>query len=460
MTIFLPLAFFIPFVSAAGAGITPVCFDSGTRVVREVAAALTGRGESILECYPPVSKPFLWLLHLLPENLRIAGIEWGSSVSVGVPPGRLAEFDAMSLPQWCRSQYPDGREYKAIVIGSPNGGVAHLAALLHAPFLTASFLLAVRHPTIDPEDIDAYYAAGERLAAEILAGSKRTGFEVINHYDPLHDRALIKYVNFLRIKLLKLPQAYQDFILQNLAPDGKIVLIDCSYQWPQYIVGERSYLQVGGLGAIPAGEYLNRFVLDLPVEERRESEWGCPPEFACAVKDFAKRHGIDVIEVSYDHPQGYSLLSYRAYLAAGARKQEIMFDCFNYQNPLTNIQTGIPALWLPFNTEDSLAFARSFLSGKRFERIYLALLPSFAGSPDTASIGEWEKLLSPHGDLTIIDVDPHTFPADPLAPFRFVAGMKRLREERHRSPSIELSLATLAALLHPNPPPAPSAPRP
>lgn len=461
MTIFLPLAFFIPLVSATGKGITPACFDSGTRVVREVAEALTEKGKSILECYPPGSKLFLWLLHLFPEDLRIAGIEWGSSVSVGEPPKKLADFDAMRLPQWCLSQYHADHKYKAIVIGSPNGGVAHLAALLRAPFLTASFVLAIRHPAMNPDDVETYYATGEKLAAEILAKSETTGFEVINHYDPLHDRSLVKYVNFLRIKLLELPKVYRNFILQNLAPDGKIILIDCSYPWPQYIVGERSYLQVGGLGEIPPREYLNRFVLDLPVEERRESEWGCPQGFACSVKDFAERHGIDVIEISYDHPQGYGLLAYRAYLACeGARRDELLLDCFNYQNPLTNIQTGIPALWLPFNTRDGLAFAKGFLIGKKFERIYLALLPSFARSPDTASIGDWENLLSSHGSLTLIGVDPHTFPADPLAPFRFAAGMKQLQEAKHGSRLLKISPTTLAELLDQKSTPVPSGVRP
>ena len=60
-----------------GTGITPVCFDSGTRVVQEVAEALTGQGKSVLNCYPQGSDLFLGLLSLLPDNLRIAGIEWG-----------------------------------------------------------------------------------------------------------------------------------------------------------------------------------------------------------------------------------------------------------------------------------------------------------------------------------------------------------------------------------------------
>jgi hypothetical protein len=68
-------------VRAIGVGVER--FDSGTRVVREVAEALTGRGRSILECYPPGSALYLWFLSLLPEELRIAGIEWGMALGGG-----------------------------------------------------------------------------------------------------------------------------------------------------------------------------------------------------------------------------------------------------------------------------------------------------------------------------------------------------------------------------------------
>lgn len=424
-------------------------FDSGTRVVREIAEALTGQGKSILECYPPGSGLFLWLLSLLPENLRIAGIEWGMSLSVGHKPEELVGFDVSSLVEWCASQYPDtDHGYQAIMVGSPNGGIAHLAALLRAPFLTTSFGLTFRHPPIEPDQLEAYCESGEELAATILSGNPDEEIEVVNHYDPLHDRSLVRYVNFLRIKLLELPEAYQEFILGNLAPGGKIILINCHYQWPQYVVAERSFLQVGGLGGISPQEYLERWPLDLPLKERRESEWGCPGEFATAVKAFAEDHGIKVIKIDFDHPQEYGLLAYRAYLACeGARREEVLFDCFNHQNPRTNIQTGIPGLWLPFNTEDCRAFARGFLEGKEFERIYLTLLPSFAHSPDTATLESWRELLSHHGELELLGINPRTFPTDPLAPFRFVGKLRGLRKKYRLSRPLELKLSTLEGLL-------------
>lgn len=432
-------------------------FDSGTRVVREVAEALTGRGRSILECYPPGSELYLWLLSLLPEGLRIAGVEWGMAIGVGNSPKQLEGFSVDSLCEWCLRQYPVREKgYKAIVVGSPNGGIAHLAALLRAPFLTSSFGVSFSRPPIEADDLESYRGIGRGLAETILRkeeveGGENLDFEVINHYDPLHDRNLVKYVNRIRIKLLGLPRAYQDFILENLAPQGKIILINCGYRWPQFVEGERSFLQIGGLGGVSPQEYLDRFGSDLPIEldpkERRESEWGCPEEFASSVKEFATQQGIELLELLFDHPQEYSLLAYRAYLECkGSRREEVLLDSFNHQNPRTNVQTGIPALWLPFNTEDSLAFAGEFLKGKEFRRIYLTVLPSFAGSPDTPAIERWIELTSKHGDLELLGISPRLFPADTLAPFRLAAQLQRLRQ-RYRLPRpLELDFLTLERL--------------
>jgi len=450
----------------AGCAIYPLCaaqaqnqrvsiavegFDSGTRVVREVAEALSGNGNSILECYPLGSRLFLGLLSLLPESAKIAAIEWGMRLSVGNFPKRLEGFGVNSLSGWCVGQYPTtDRSYEAIVIGSPNGGIAHLAALLHAPFLTTSFGLTFRHPPMEADALESYHRTGKALAETLLSQREGESFEVISHYDAVHDRSLVKFVNFLRIKLLALPESYQEFILSNLSPGGKLVLVNCSYSWPQYRIAERSFLQVGGLGGISPEAYLERWPLDLPIETRRESEWGCPEAFAEAVMDFAAEHGLEVLELQFDHPQSYSLLAYNAYLASvDSRQDEILFDCFNHQNPRTNIETGFPGLWLPFNTEDGLAFAREFLQGKTFDRIYFTLLPSFAGSPDTAELNDWIELLSQHGELELLGINPRAFPADPLAPFRFASDMKDLRQRYKVSTSLKLDLSTLEQLLSP-----------
>ena len=423
-------------------------FDSGTRVVREVAEALTGEGRSILECYPWGSRTFLGLVSLFPPETRIGFIEWGMRLSVGHDARDAGRVDLDSLMRWCIDQYPAGRQYDAIVVGSPNGAVAHLAAMLGAPLLTTSFGLTFRHPTIDADDHLAYLESSRAVIDSILAANEDDDVELIAHYDPLHDRSLVKVVDFVRVKLRDLPACYRGFIDRHLAPDGRLILIDCAYSWPQYELRDRAYLQIGGLGGFVPETFVERWPLGLPLSTRRESEWGCPERFAQSVRRFASNRGTDVLEIRYDHPWDYSLLAYDAYLACGGvRSDRLLIDCFNHLNPRTNVETGIPGLWLPFNTEEGLAFVEEALHGKTFDWIGFALLPSFAESPDTAPLAPWIDLLGRFRSVELFGIDPRLYPADPVAPFWFAHRMAELREELRLDRPLQLSTTTLKWLV-------------
>ena len=432
-----------------------VPFDSGTRVVREVAEALSGDGRSILECYPWGSRAFLGLLSLLPEAWRIAGIEWGMRLSLGHPPSKAADVRIDDLAAWCVGQYEsealDDRAFDAIVVGSPNGAVAHLAALLGAPFLTTSFGIAFRHPTIDADEVAATRRTAGAAANAIVGANPEAAFEIVCHVDPLHDRSIVRFADFVRIKLHDLPDAYRRFITERLAPGGRLILVDCAYEWPQYRLADRITLQVGGLGDVPPEEYLARWPIDAAIEVRRESEWGCPETFAEAVRTFATAEGVDAIALSFDRPWDVSLLAYDAYLACdGVRSEELLIDCFNHQNPRTHVETGIPALWLPFHTTDGLRAVGAFLDGRSFDTIRFTLLPSFVDSPDASRLDSWSTLLGRHGSVEPLGVRADRYPADVLAPFRFVDAMSDLREAEALSTPLRLDLDAFARLVDAN----------
>ena len=435
-------------LSCGGSAPAVESFDSGTRVVREVAEALSGEGRSILECYPWGSRAFLGIVSLFPDATRIALIEWGMRQSVGHPARHAARVDVDALTRWCLAQYPDDRRYDAIVVGSPNGAVAHLAALLDAPFLTTSFGLTFRHPPIVADDMAAYLESAGPVVDAIRNANPDDGYELIVHYDPLHDRSLVEVATFVRIKLTALPAAYVGFIAKHLAPGGRLILIDCTYPWPQSVLGENAFLQIGGLGGIAPEAYLERWPIERSVAVRRESEWGCPEGFAESVIQWAGRQGHDVLGVRFDHPWTYSLLAHDAYLACdGAHARQLLIDCFNHLNPRTNLATGIPALWLPFNTTEGPALVEAALSESSFERIRFAPLPSFADSPDTAPLALWYDLLGRYGPVELLGVDADLYPADPLAPFRFVDRMRALRRDLARARPLRLDVEKLASLV-------------
>ncbi len=219
---------------------------------------------------------------------------------------------------------------------------------------------------------------------------------------------------------------------------GRLILIECAYPWLQYRIEQRSFFQVGGLGGVSPEEFLGQWKLELPLEERPESEWGCPSRLVDDVRRFAQKRGFDLLHLRFDHPEWYSYLAYRAYLAAGAREGELMLDCFTYISPYTNVTTRIPALWLPFNTADSLEFARRILDGRHFQRIYLTLVPSFARCRDTAPLSRWQRLLQDKGPVELLGIDPGCYPADPLAPFAYSEKLRRLRRRQPPGPRLRL----------------------
>jgi len=428
--------------------VTVVSFDSGTRVVREIAEALSGEGCSILEAYPRGSEIFLGLVSLLPEGSRIAMIEWGMRRSLGHHPGRAADVSVDALAKWCVAQYAGDKRYPVILLGSPNGAVAHLGALLGAPLLTTSFGLTFRHPPIDPDDLASYRETSLAAAERIVESNPGGGYEIVCHYDPVHDRSMVQAADFVRIKLHDLPDAYRGFIRDRLAPGGTLVTVDCAYRWPQIALAERIFLQIGGLGAIDPAEYLEEWAPTASVEIRRESEWGCPEPFAQAVIDCAEELAIDWFEIARDHPAEYSLLAYEAYLSCDdVRPNAVLVDSFNHQNPRTNLVTGIPGLWLPFNTADGLDLVSRAWSGKDVDAIYFAPLPSFAGSPDTVTIEAWEEHLAFHGTIEWIGIRPDKHPADPLAPYRLARAMKSLRATYGQETPLHLPVEMLKRVL-------------
>ncbi|MEW6202135.1 MAG: hypothetical protein AB1546_09180, partial [bacterium] len=139
------------------------------------------------------------VIQLVEASLRLEGVRKRDAAKIKVD----------EVCQQLANHYDRSRKFNYIIVGAPNGGIAHLCAILNAPFLPAYFLYSFRDLT-DADDTVAYQQHGEKIADIILKNNPH--IRIINHYDPVHDRFLIKYVNHIRVKLLAIPQPYQQFI--------------------------------------------------------------------------------------------------------------------------------------------------------------------------------------------------------------------------------------------------------
>jgi len=418
-------------------GPLPETTDSSAVCVKSVAAAL--RGEH-LQNYP-ANRPMTFLAGLVSAlGQRAACWTVERAISRGGQDPALADrLTTADLACWAVSLYENlAGPWDAVILGAPNGGVAHLATALGAPFLSQHFLISFRDHT-HADDIATYRAHGDALAAPILA--RNPDLAVVNHYDPLHDRFLVKYVNHIRLKLLTLPAAYQEFIRTRLRPGGTLIFIDCRYPWLQYRLGDRHTFQVGGLGAVSDSEFLegrpefealqraerSPFVggwrLDEPLEVGPESEWGTLPPLRQAVEEFAAAGGYRFLALEGDSPEWFAGLAFRAHRRLSEKEgrppQGLFVDCFTQVDPVACRQSRLWPFWLPFNCADSLEFLCRWRSAfPPGTPVLLAPLPSFAPAFDTVPLADWLAALEGF-PVQVLGVDRRRFPADIAGLFRF-----------------------------------------
>jgi hypothetical protein len=424
--------------------------DSSATIMRGVAAALNDQW-MIPQSWSPLLVALTRPANHLPQRTRLWLIDHFVR-NLGTPQDLAHQVTADGLAQWAVDLYgADGAAFDTVVLGAPSGGIGHLASLLGAPFLSEHFVTRYRYRG-DPDDVTAYSACGTSLARTIIANNP--DLYVVNHYDPIHDRFLVPYVNYLRMKLLALPAPYQQFITRRLRPGGTILFADCRYRWGQYRVSRWHTLQVGGLGGLTDIDYVRgspeveRYLADkqrgprqrtsapranwsvpLPWLPQRESEWGSLQAFRRSVETFASENGYRFVGLKGEHPSDYSRIAFyatqQAILELGAEPSGVLVDCFTLTSPTGALRAGLLPLWLPFNCLDSLAFlqdmAAEFPPGKP---ILLAPLPSFAPSWDVTRAEQWQAACGPQAGVAWLGIDPHAYPVDLAGMFRFLPALQ------------------------------------
>jgi len=408
--------------------------DSSSPIVtRAVAAGLHGQYCENFEL-PAWQRTALHLLGGLPQGASRVAISRFQPLSA-LTPQKVAGLSIENLAALRLKDYDraPGR-FPAMTVGVALGGAtAHLALALGGPFLPQAFVLTLKggSPT---GDVSTYFQRSAALARDIARDNPNA--LTIQHFDPVHDGWLTRWVNHLRFKLLDLPKAYAGFIRQRLEPGGEICYLDCGAEWLRFRVGERSVFQVGGWGGISPeefldaarsdrirrvcrGEGLNVFdwrLPDYPLERGPESEWGAEPGLGEALEAFCQREGYRFVRIRLSQPHDFSRLAFRAVgrllEKEGRAPAGALVEVFTQFDATAVLRSGLLPLWLVFNTQDSLDFLRRMTPQfPKDKPVFFSPLSTFSITPDLVPWSEWESALSGLS-WTNIGARPSHYPAD------------------------------------------------
>lgn len=439
--------------------------SSSPIVTRAVAAGL--RGE-YAENYrlPAWQKAFLLILGALSQGAARFALT-GFQAFAGLPPERMDGFHIDTLIRERLADY-DGLPgpFPAVAVGAALGGATtYLSLALGGPFLPQAFVVSLKGGSPDGDArryLNRSLDRARRIAAE------NPGLLTIQHYDPIHDGWLTRYVNHLRFKLLDLPPAYAAFLRERLEPGGAVVFLEGRAQWLRYRVGERSVFQIGGWGGIPPEEFLegserirayarraglkySDWKLEaFPLERGPESEWGSEAGLAEALQAFCQREGFHFVRISLAQPHDFSRLAFAAaarLLAKDGREAAgTLIEMFSQFDATAALQTGLLPLWLVFNTHDSLEFLKQmrprFPAGKP---VFFSPLATFSLTPDLVAWEAWEAALA-GCDWRNIGARPSHYPADARAIVRWAEPLRAWSTRNCRPLQSRLTAEELKAL--------------
>ena len=441
--------------------------SSSPIVTRAVAAGLRGEFCNNYD-FPPWQKILLTILGALPQGAALFTISRFESIS-GLAPEVLKDFSVDELVRQRLGDYEQlpGR-FPTITVGAALGGAtSYLSLALGGPFLPETFVTTLKRGS-QTGDVNEYLHRS--LDNALRLADENPGLMTIQHYDPVHDGWMTRFVNHLRFKLLDLPPAYADFIKSRLEPGGAVVYLEGGASWLRYRVGPRSVFQVGGWGGIPAEEFLEgsdrirkyasraglKFtdwkLRDYPLERGPESEWGSEPGLAEALETFCKWEGYRFIRIRLSQPNDFSELAFAAAQKLLAKEDHqasgVLVEMFSQFDTSAARQAALLPLWLIFNTHDSLDYLKGmrgqFPKGKP---VFFSPLATFSLTPDLVPWKDWETCLTGIKWINI-GTRPSHYPADARALVKWSQPLRKWVAENRNPITSRLEAEELQELSH------------
>lgn len=401
-------------------------FDSATAFLTSLARSLDGRdfphlGQSRLEALVVRASA------ALPAPLRRRAYAIASGRE-GISPERLGGIDLQEVAAWAAARYPS-RRYPAVLLGSSNGALTHLAAASGVPWLPQTVLVPVRRPGSDPEDAYAALDFGARHAPALL--DRNPDVDLHHMHDANQDALSSSQMAYFRVKWRALPTAYERFLQDRLEPGGPVIVVHDRSTWPVTRVADRHVFQLGAQGGMTPDEYLDAPGAPSADDTAAEAEWGFADALLGPVRAWAERHGHPVVEIGYDHPQDPAAAVadvVRAELRRrGEAAQRLLVSSFIVHDPWRTLTSASVPFWTFFPVQSAAQALAAYLDRAAYDDIDVLLFSHGVRSRGLADAQTWERLAGRarrRGGL--LGVDRSAFPADFPVFARYASALRSL----------------------------------
>jgi hypothetical protein len=387
-------------------------FDSASVLHAATVAALHGR------TFPQLGNPAA-----LGRLVRIGGrLPWPLLRKIysriggaeGIRPEQLSDVNMPAIAASFADRYPR-RRYPAVMIGSSNGALSHLAAALQIPWLPQTVLVPVGRVG-DPERSDQVLEFGRRWGERLLAANPDITLHQM--HDPAQDALMSERMTYFRTKWRVLPRAYQDFLSEHLAPGAPVLLAEDLLRWPVTTVSERHVFQTGGHGGLTAADYLRR--PDAPPADREapEAEWGVDPGFVQAIERWCTAHDHPLVRLRYRGPQDAAhpvATLFRQWITdRGERADRLIVPSFILGDPWRTLNAATVPYWTFFAVQPAVAALDQHLASvDRYRHVDVMMFQHGAHSPGVATPDDFLRVITRHGaEPNLIAVDPRRSPHD------------------------------------------------
>lgn len=328
---------------------------------------------------------------LKPLYSRIGGAE-------GIDPSRLSEIDMDDVAKSFATAYPQTR-YPAVIVGSSNGAMTHLAAAIGAPWLPGTVLVPVHHVG-DPHEPDAALSFGRTVGPRLLDANP--GITLHQMHDSAQDELMTARMAYFRTKWSGLPTAYAEFLTSRLDTAAPVILVNDESTWPVVRVSERHVFQSGGRGGLTPQDYQEMPHTPEADDRAPEAEWGCDPKFADAIRGWCLANNHPLIEIRIDgpqeaaHPVAEILRDWTR--SRGGAADRLLVPSFVLGDPWRTITIGAIPFWTFFPVQSALQSLQHHLaSSSPYREVNVLVMQHGANSPGMASPNDFEDVIDESG---------------------------------------------------------------